>query len=274
MTTYMRTVPAGLALGFGLWCLAAFSKAQDDKGTFKKFLPPAAYKELVTRTAKAIEADLAAGKDEQLGRAQAQAVMILGYAMSVQPSAGSTAGIQGTASQLARIANDKTKLTQAKKLAADLARLHGEAEANEAVLGKYGSLAELMNLLKPKGKGGEGLAPALQSNVRLKGALNGVEEKIRALAKKALAGDRIGTEAKELELLGYKLAVLGEITIFYSQDVKKGKGTVADWNRLSLAMRDESLNLAAAAAKKDAQATFKAANTLNTTCTDCHGLFR
>src|SRR5947209_5438819 len=83
---------------------------------------------------------------------------------------------------------------QANKLAADLANLHGEGEASEAVLGKVSDIAALMDLLRPKDKGGEGLAAALQSNARLKGALNGIEEKIRALAKKKLADDRIGTE--------------------------------------------------------------------------------
>ncbi len=276
MTPYMRSLPAGLVLALALWCLAGFSEAQDKQAPFKGFLPPGAYKKLVTRTAKAIEADLAAPNNEDhLERAQAQALMILGYSLSTKKEVGSTAGILRSANQLARIATDKNKLSQAKKLAAELAQLQGNPEANvDAVLGKYGNLAELMNLLKPKGKGGEGLAPALQSNVRLKGALNGVEEKIRALAKKALADDRIGLEGEELELLGYRLAVLGDLTVFYRQDAKKGKGTAADWNRLCFAMRDESLTLAAAAAKKDAQATFKAANTLNTTCADCHALFR
>jgi hypothetical protein len=274
MTWYMRSVLAGTALALALGCLAGSTGAQDNQAAFKKFLPPGAYKELVTRTAKGIEADLAAGKDDQLERAQAQAVLIVGYARSAEAAAGSSAGVEGTASQLARIVTDKAKLPQARKMAAELAQLHGETGASDGILGKLSNIAELMNLLRPKGKGGEGLAAALQSNARLKGALNGVEEKIRALAKKALAGDRIGTESGELELLGYKLAVLGEITAVYKPDSKKGKGSAADWNRLSLAMRDESLHLAAAAGKKDAQATFKAANALNATCTDCHAAFR
>jgi hypothetical protein len=274
MTSHMRSLLAGTGLALTFWGLVSSGAAQDSQAVFKSFLPRDAYKELVTRTAQAIQADLAATKEDQLERAQAQAMMIVGYARSAQLAAGSTAGIEGAAGQLARIVMDKTKLPQAKKLAADLAQLRGEDAAGAAVPGKSSSVPELMNLLRPRDKGGEGLAAALQSNARLKGALNGVEEKLRALAKKALAGDRIGTEAGELELLGYKLAVLGELTIFYNQDLKKGKGTVADWNRLSLAMRDESLNLAAAAAKKDAQATFKAANALNATCTDCHAAFR
>jgi hypothetical protein len=263
---------AWAVLAAGLWCVGGTGAAQDGKATFKNFLPPEVYKELVTRTAKAIEADLAAGKE--LDRAQARALMIMGYARSAQEGVAGTLEIEGAASKLARIVTKKGKLAEAKKVAAELAQLHGEALSAEAVLGVYGDLAELMNLLKPKGKGGEGLAPALQSNARLKGALNGVEEKIRALAKKSLTSDRIGVESEELALLGYKLAVLGELTTVFTQDARKGKGTVADWNRLCLEMRDESLALAAAAARKDAQATFKAATRLNTTCSECHTMFR
>ena len=275
MRTHIRYFLASAVLGLTFWGLAGRGDAQNNKAAFKQFLPPEVYKQLVVRTAKAIEANLAAPDDEDnLRRAQAQAIMILGYGLCAQPAAGSTAGIQGSAGQLARIAADKAKLQQAKKLAANLAKMRGEAEAGEAVLGKYSDISELMNLLKTKSKGGEGLAPALQSNIRLKGALNGVEEKIRALAKKKLSEDRIGTEAEELSLLGYKLAVLGDITIFYSQGAKKGKGTAEEWNRLCNAMRDDSLSLATAAAKKDAQATFKAADKLNSTCTECHSVFR
>jgi hypothetical protein len=275
MRTHTRNWAAAAALALAFGFLGGAGDAQDNKATFKKFLPPEAYKELVTRTAKAIEANLAAPEDEDnLRRAQAQAIYIVAYAMSAKADVGNTPGVQGAAGQLARIGTDKSKLPQAKQLAADLATLHGQAQANDAVLGKYSDLAELMNLLKPKGKGGEGLAPALQSNIRLKGALNGIEEKIRALAKKQLARDRIGTEAEALALLGYKLAVLGELTVLYQQGARKGKGTTNDWNRLCLAMRDESLDLAAAAAKKDAKATFEAATKLDSTCTECHNQFR
>jgi len=48
---------------------------------------------------------------------------------------------------------------------------------------------EVMDLMihyKTKTKGGEGIAPELQSNIRLKGTQNGIEEKIRALAMKKL----------------------------------------------------------------------------------------
>jgi len=269
----MPKLLAGTALALAISLLAGFGSAQDKQGTFKKFLPPEAYKELVTRAAKAIEANLAAPEDEDnLRRAQAHAAMIEGYALSAE-QAGTT-GVRSAASELARLATNRSNLVRAKKLAADLAMLKGQPAAGDRIPSKYPEdIGDLMNLLKPKAKGGEGIAPALQSNIRLKGALNGIEEKIRALAKKKQTDDRAASEAQELTLLGYKMAVLGELTVFHAAP-QKGKGTQKEWNELSFQMRDSSLDMAAAASKKDAEGTFNAANKLNSTCSQCHSLFR
>jgi hypothetical protein len=275
MSTYLPRLLAGVALALTFWCLAGFGNSQDQAKEHKRFLPPEAYKALVTRTAMAIEKNLASPDDEDnLHRAQAMAALVAGYALCADKATGNTAGIQGSAWHLARIARDKSKVAEAHKLASGLAHLQGQAEANESVLGKCPEdLGDLMNLLKPKAKGGEGLAPELQSNARLKGALNGVEEKIRNLAMKKLTADRLSKETKELGLLGYKVAVLGELTFFYPAP-RKGKGTQKDWEELSFQMRDASLDLAASAARKDVDATFKAADKLNSSCSQCHSLFR
>jgi len=269
----MLILLAGATLALATWTLSGSGAAQEKQTTFKKFLPPKAYKELVTRAAQAIETNLAAAEDEDnLHRAQAYAAMIEGYALSAQ-QAGTT-GVRSAASELSRIAADKANLVQAKKLAAELALLKGQPAATERIPTKYPEdIGDLMNLLKPKAKGGEGIAASLQSNIRLKGALNGIEEKIRALAKKKQTDERAASEAPELTLLGYKLAVLAELTVFHAAP-RKGKGTQKDWNELSFQMRDSSLDMAAAAAQKDADGTFNAANKLNSTCSQCHSLFR
>src|SRR5262249_36090237 len=48
------------------------------------------------------------------------------------------------------------------------------------------TLREIMDILQPQKKGGDGIASELQVNIRLKGALNGIEEKVRNLASKKL----------------------------------------------------------------------------------------
>jgi hypothetical protein len=276
MRTHVRSLAAGAAVAAAFWLAAGPGGAQGGKAAFKKFLPADAYKELVTRTAKAIEAGLAKGDEDSLKRAQAQAAMVAGYTLSVKDAPGDAAGVRAAALDLAKIATNKAKIDQAKKLAANLVAMKGEPGAKEPAdgLGKHPEdLGDLMNLFKPLPKGGEGLAPALQSNLRLKGALNGVEEKIRELAKKPLKPDRVGTEAPELVLLAYKAAVMAELTEQYPAPRKAGADP-KDWNRISEQTRDASLELAAAAQKKDADAIFKAGNKLNSSCNQCHSVFR
>jgi hypothetical protein len=133
----------------------------------------------------------------------------------------------------------------------------------------YVDLADLMEFFKTKNKGGEGIHPALQSNIRLKGALNGIEEKLRALSMKKLTDANMTKEADELTLLGYRMAVVGELTYFYTPKQK-----AKEWQDLSLDMRNAGLALAEAAKKKDAEAVLKTSNALNSSCTQCHSGFR
>jgi hypothetical protein len=260
------------ALGF----LAGTGGAQGGKPSFKTFLPADAYKELVARAVKSIEENLAAPDEDSLKRAQVQAALVAGYTLSAQQPPGDGAGVQAAALELANIVTDKGKIGQAKKLAASLATLKGAPGAKGQVeaLAKYPEdLGDMMNIFKTKNKGGEGMAPALQSNIRLKGALNGIEEKYRELAKKKLLAARVGTEAEELVLLAYKTAVLAELTDLHPAPRKAGANP-SDWHQLSVQMRDGALELAAAAKQKNADTIFKAAEKLNSSCNQCHSQFR
>jgi hypothetical protein len=129
-----------------------------------------------------------------------------------------------------------------------------------------------MDPLRVQKKGGDGIASELQVNIRLKGALNGVEEKIRNLAAKKLTDANMDKASKELALLSYRMAVLGEIVHEYPPTKKKG--TPKEWKELSLDMRNAAIEMAAAAKKKDAEAVFKAAGRLNSSCNQCHSSFR
>jgi hypothetical protein len=276
MRMHVRTLAAGATLAAALCFVAGFGGAQGSKAAFKTFLPAEAYKELVARSAKAIDANLASPDEDSLKRAQVHAALIAGYTLSAQAPPGDAAGVRTAALDLATIVTNKAKLNQAKKLASNLAALKGEpgGTAKTDLLAKYPEdVDDLMNLLRTKAKGGEGIAPALQSNLRLKGALNGIEEKIRELGKKKLKAEKVGPESEELALLGYKVAVVAELAELHPAP-RKGKGTAKDWHQLAGQMRDAAVDMAGAATKKDAEGIFTAANKLNSSCNQCHSLFR
>src|SRR5205814_8662965 len=133
-----------------------------------------------------------------LKKAQFNALLIAAYTMSAKDD-GAGASLRTGALKLAKTIPQKGKLADARAQASMLLK----AKVNPADKGEPGDWkayledrADLMEHFKTKMKGGEGIAPALQSNIRLKGALNGIEEKLRALAMKKLTDAGAAKEAE------------------------------------------------------------------------------
>jgi len=261
------------ALVAALCLLAGSGGAGDKEKVWKPFLPAKAYKELVTRAAKNSEEALTGTPSEEaIKKAQFNGLMIAAYALSAKGDAEELAGAQDFALKMAKTAGEKGKAAQARMYAVSLAKGIAPRAGKMTDLTDpkaYVELADLMEHYKTKNKGGEGIPPALQSNVRLKGTQNGIEEKLRALSMRKLTDANMAKEADELALLGYRAAVVGELTYFYTPK-KKAK----EWQDLSLDMRNAGVALAEAAQKKDAEAVLKASNSLNSSCSQCHSGFR
>ncbi len=280
MKRSLRVMFAGVALVIGLGVLIVPGSGQNSKGgIYGPLLPADVYQELVSRAAKSIQENLAGKPDDhQLKKGQLEAVLLAAYTLSTKADdAGQAVALRHTALQLAAALTDQAKLAEAKKLAAAL----GQAKADPALkvtgpadLVKNAEMLDLMNMLRPKAKKGDGLHPALQINARLKGTQNGVEELIRALAAKKVAEPVLEKASAELALVGYRLAVLGALTHDYGPEKKEGNSDPVVWKKLSGDMRDAGVALALAAKKKDADAVHKAGTALNTSCTKCHDIFK
>ncbi len=244
-----------------------------DKGRWKKALPEEPFKALVEREAKLIQECLKGDDEDKHLRARAGALMIQGYAVTQQKQSAAAEALAALAQDLGKAIRTKGKLADARKLADKLLKPGDyKSEAKRDWRGDL-DLFDIMNPLKTVGKGGDGIAPALQVNIRLRGTQNGIEEKIRNLAARKLQEAILEKASKELTLLAYRMAVLGELVHDFPLP-KKGKGTLKEWQELSLDMRNAALEVAAAAAKKDAEAVFQASVRLNSTCTQCHSAFR
>ncbi len=259
---------------------AGEKKGEKDGGNaraWKPFLPDEAYQELLKRAADNIEEALKDRPSEEAAkRAQFNALMMAAYSKSIRggDEDKDARAVRQFALQLARWAPLKNKQSSARQLAWNLSKgkIKGAPGAKEFLNDPrdyVADLGDLMEHFKPKAKGGEGIAPALQSNPRLKGALNGIEAKLGMLAMKKLSEDKLKKEADELALLGYRAAVVGELTYLYTPKMK-----AKEWQDLSLEMRDAGIALAEAAKRGDAEAVHKASESLNSSCTRCHSDFR
>jgi hypothetical protein len=280
MKRYGRYLVVGLTVLAGV-CLTAgpVQAGGPKKDIWQPTMPKEAYKELVKREAEKIEKVLSAKQDEDTQRRAALgAVLIYAYTKSVKD--GAAPELDATANKAVMLylaIRDKDGLEQAKKLVADLLAGNLKAGAKATFPKEIGRLltnAELMDHFRTLAKGGDGMHPDLQNNVKFKGALNGIEEKIRYLSLKELSMAGIKKEAKELELLAYRTSVMGALTYLYAPPTKMGPKDPDDWRRFSLAMRDSAVDLAAAAAKGDSAAVFRAGNALNSSCSQCHSEFR
>jgi hypothetical protein len=274
MRTHAHRIVFAGALAAAVCLLAGPGGAGEKSKVWQRFLPPRAYKELVTRAAKAADEALAGTPGEEaIKKAQFNALMIAAYALSARGNEEELAGTQDFALKMAKTAGEKGKAGQARMYAISLAKgqAPGAGKAKELTdpSAYVGDINDLMEHYKTKNKGGEGIHPALQSNIRLKGTQNGIEEKLRALSMKKLTDANLKKEADELALLGYRAAVVGELTYFYTPKKK-----VKEWQDLSLEMRNAGVALAEAASKQDAEGVLKASNALNASCTQCHSAFR
>jgi hypothetical protein len=262
----------------GLLLCRAEALAAGDKGPLQPILPKEVYQELAKREAELIREQLGGmPKEQAVSRAKFGAVLIAALTMSAKDGAPAEElrGTRETALSLASALNKKDQAA-AKQLAAQLPNAKGDpgAKSNTINWGTYLKLGELMDHFDVKSKGGDGIHPDLQTNIRFKGALNGVEAKIGELAKKELSAANLKKEAKELELLGYQSAVVGSLAYYYAPSAKQGKKDPQQWRSLSLAMRDQSVSLAVAAQKGDPALVLKASSDLSSTCTQCHSVFK
>lgn len=272
-------VVCGALLG-ALGTLSDLGSAGGKESPWKPFLPAKDYRTLVERAAANIEESLT-GKVEEEGikRAQFNAVMIAAYTLSTKD--GGTpqelATVREAALKIAHMVTEKKKLEDAKKLAKALLTLKADpnAKLEPPDVGKYvEDRADIMEHYKVKSKGGDGIHTDLQSNIRLKGALNGIEEKLRDLATKPKTQLVVDKESNELGLLAYRAAVHAGLIHYYAPAKKIGDRDPNEWREISIQMREAGIQLADAARKKDPEAVFKAGSRLHSSCSQCHSRFR
>jgi hypothetical protein len=236
-------------------------------GEHKGFLPADVYKVLVARETAILKDSLKGSPtEEQLTRAKVAAVMLARLALDADKEAGAT-GVQSMALQVAKLLAVKDKIADARKLIAAGAAPGGKLEAFDAKP-LLGDVMELMNHLRQKKNGGDGMHPDLQTSGPLKN-LNGIEEKIRSLAKKKLSDKALSMSAKEMVVLGFRTAVLAEVANDFAPAQK-----TKDWRDFSTHMRTAAIALARAAHKNDANGIFKAGTSLDASCNNCHKVFR
>jgi hypothetical protein len=171
---------------------------------------------------------------------------------------------------------DKELRDSIEKLADVLAKkdLAAAKTQGEAIANKVDEIAPVMDLLKPRGDGGFGVGAKA-------GAItpDGIEKKLIDMGKQIQMGKltpaQVTAQADALERLADRVAAVAEVAQ-HKCPVKKREGQKdpQDWDKWTKEMRAGGLDLADAAKAKDAAKVKAAVNKLNSSCSDCHAVFR
>ncbi len=200
-----------------------------------------------------------------------------GVALFIAATAQTT---KGDAQKLATVCDAALKLqdslakrnyVEAKMQVAALPDLRADPKATvqPVALEKIGGLNDWMYLLKLRRAGGFGFTgKSGQPNT------DGMEARMLGLSRKALSPMELETQADDIVRLANINAVLGQVAAAFTPTKADPKKDPKVWKQTQEDMVKFSLALAAAARKKDAKETLGAAKGLNTSCTDCHEVFR
>jgi hypothetical protein len=154
---------------------------------------------------------------------------------------------------------EKKDSEQAKKLAEEVAKSH--------------DLEDVMNLMGKRDPAGK----AKRFGVGKKpGAItpDGIEAKIQNMGKKPLSQPQIDKEAADLAEMAYRVAAIAEVAHAKPPEKDEPKKKKKDWLQWSGDMQKKALALAEAAKAKKPTDIKNAMTTLNSTCNECHGVFR
>src|SRR5262249_15073712 len=136
-----------------------------------------------------------------------------------------------------------------------------------------GSLLAVMNTLEKRDPAGKKLVFGVGKKP---GSINpdGIEPKIQNLSRKPQPQKLIDRESADLVEMAYRVAAIAEVAKIAVPEKDEGMKKKKDWIEWSEAMRKSADELAEAAKTKDPNAVKTSAARLNSTCNNCHGVFR
>jgi hypothetical protein len=236
-------------------------QAGDKKASaWKAFLPIDSYIELNARSRKIIKEAVKSDDKNAKARIWLEFAFQEGYMLSLN-----WAGERTAKSREAVLAARKKELKELAEFGATIPVVpKRELEEFKTPLPP---LADLMEIFRPRAKGGEELHADLQYVPKLKN--QGIGALIGTLQAKKISEANLAKIAKELPNLAYRIAVVASLT----HELAPAKGA-GEWRDLSIKMRDASIALADAAQKKNADGVFTAAQSLESSCTQCHSAFK
>jgi cytochrome c556 len=188
----------------------------------------------------------------------ASAVLLAVGVWSLSGGSGTAANGQKLGAAIQKLADTVAK--------PDVASARKDAEA----LAKTIELDSVMDLFKLRAKGGLGVGTS-------PGAVtpDGIEAKVMAMAKKPLTQQELDAQSAGLTKAGQVIAAVALVARHKCPVMQKtGDKDPKKWQELTQEMHTGALAVAAAAKAKQPAELKTAATKLNSTCNNCHSVFR
>jgi hypothetical protein len=142
----------------------------------------------------------------------------------------------------------------------------------EGIAAKVDEIAPVMDLMKPRGDGGLGVGSAPG-----KITPDGIEKKLIAMDKEKnpMTPAQLTAQGDALARMGEQMAAIAEVAKLKCPVKKKeGDKDPKDWAKWTDEMQKGSLEFANAAKAKDPARLKTVTRKLNSTCSECHSVFR
>ncbi len=167
-------------------------------------------------------------------------------------------------------ADDKELREEILKLADAEQEKGGNLSQQADAIGKKAELEDIMSVFRLRTKKGLGVG-ATPGAVKP----DGIEAQVMSLGKRPLPASQLSATSHDLARAAYVVAAVADIIRNKCPvDKKQGEKDPASWQMWTQDMHQAALDMAAAAQAKQPKQLQMAANKLNSTCNNCHGVFR
>jgi hypothetical protein len=136
-------------------------------------------------------------------------------------------------------------------------------------LANSGELLDVMNTLQKRDRAGKRLVFGVGKEPG-----SGIEAKIISLSKKPQPQRAIDRESADLAAMAYRVAAIAEVAKLKAPEKDEGMKKKKDWLEWSDEMRKSAEEFAEATKAKNPAAIKNAAARLNSSCNNCHGVFK
>jgi hypothetical protein len=132
-------------------------------------------------------------------------------------------------------------------------------------------LDPVMHSFKPRARGGFGIGPKAGL---VPANQDGIEAYLPALSKKGMSAADAGKMSEPVIEMANRVLAIAEVSDHLWPENKESAKSKKKWLELNQLMKDGSKELAEAVSSKNFAAVKKAAGKLNTSCSECHSVFR